>query len=101
MGRDPIGACRTNGPSQSCPPARTSQRRNPSFLRRVNRACHSDPDTPSIDLVIHTSGEQRLGNFLLFESAYAELIFIETLWSDFDGEDLRRAVEPFRRRKRR
>ena len=71
------------------------------FLRRVNRACHSDPETPPVDLVIRTSGEQRLSDFLLFESAYAELLFIETLWPDFDGEDLRRAVETFRRRERR
>ena len=71
------------------------------FLRRVNRACHSDPDTPSVDLVIRTSGEQRLSDFLLFESAYAEFLFIATLWPDFDGQDLRRAVEAFRRRERR
>ena len=71
------------------------------FLRRVNSACHSDPETPSVDLVVRTSGEQRLSDFLLFESAYAELVFVETLWPDFDGEDLRRAVEAFRRRERR
>ncbi len=71
------------------------------FQRRVNRACHSDPETPPVDLVIRTSGEQRLSDFLLFESAYAELMFIETLWPDFDGEDLRRAVEAFRGRERR
>ena len=71
------------------------------FLRRVNRACHSDPETSSVDLVIRTSGEQRLSDFLLFESAYAELVFIDTLWPDFDGEDLRGAVEAFRRRERR
>ena len=65
------------------------------FLRRVNRACHSDPGTPSVDLVIRTSGEQRLSDFLLFEAAYAELLFIDRLWPDFDGEDLRRAVEAF------
>ena len=72
-----------------------------AFLRQVNRACHSDPETPPVDLVIRTSGEQRLSDFLLFESAYAELLFIDTLWPDFDGEDLRRAVEAFRRRERR
>ena len=71
------------------------------FLRRINRACHSDPETPPVDLVIRTSGEQRLSDFLLFESAYAELLFIDTLWPDFDSEDLRRAVEAFRRRERR
>ena len=72
-----------------------------NFLRRINRACHSDPETPSVDLLIRTSGEQRLSDFLLFESAYAELLFIDTLWPDFDGEDLRGAVEAFRRRERR
>ena len=71
------------------------------FLRRVNRACHSDPETPPVDLVIRTSGEQRLSDFLLFEAAYAELLFVETLWPDFDGDDLRRAVDAFRRRDRR
>lgn len=71
------------------------------FLRRVNRACNSDPETPPVDLVIRTSGEQRLSDFLLFESAYAELLFVETLWPDFDGEHLRGAVEAFRRRERR
>ena len=72
-----------------------------AFLRRVNRACHSDPETPAVDLVIRTSGEQRLSDFLLFESAYAEFVFIDTLWPDFDGDDLRRAVEVFHRRRRR
>ncbi|MDE0624124.1 MAG: polyprenyl diphosphate synthase [Bryobacterales bacterium] len=71
------------------------------FLRRVNHACHSDLETPQVDLIIRTSGEQRLSDFLLFESAYAELMFVETLWPDFDGEDLRRAVEAFRCRERR
>jgi len=68
------------------------------FLRRVNHACHSDPETPPVDLLIRTSGEQRLSDFLLFESAYAELLFLETLWPDFDGDDMRRAVARFRRR---
>ena len=72
-----------------------------AFLRRINRACHSDPETPSVDLLIRTSGERRLSDFLLFESAYAELMFVETLWPDFDGEDLRRAVDAFRHRERR
>ena len=71
------------------------------FLRQVNRACRSDPETPPVDLVIRTSGEQRLSDFLLFEAAYAELLFIDRLWPDFHGEDLRRAVEAFRLRERR
>jgi undecaprenyl diphosphate synthase len=54
-----------------------------------------------VDLVIRTSGEQRLSDFLLWESAYAELIFTERFWPDFAGEDLARAVEAFRARDRR
>jgi len=54
-----------------------------------------------IDLLIRTSGEQRLSDFLLWESAYAELWFTQTLWPDFTGEDLQQAVEAFRNRNRR
>jgi undecaprenyl diphosphate synthase len=54
-----------------------------------------------VDLLIRTSGEQRLSDFLLWECAYAELLFTETLWPDFGGDDLRTAVDEFRRRDRR
>lgn len=54
-----------------------------------------------VDLLIRTGGEQRLSDFLLWESAYAELIFTERFWPDFAGEDLARAVEAFRARDRR
>ena len=56
---------------------------------------------PDVDLLIRTGGEQRLSDFLLWECAYAELVFTPRMWPDFDGADLRRAVEEFRRRERR
>ena len=56
---------------------------------------------PAVDLVIRTSGEQRLSDFLLWESAYAELIFTETMWPDFSAQDLAEAVREFHGRERR
>jgi undecaprenyl diphosphate synthase len=56
---------------------------------------------PPLDLLIRTSGEQRLSNFLLWQAAYAELLFIETLWPDFDGDTMRAALDEFARRERR
>jgi undecaprenyl diphosphate synthase len=56
---------------------------------------------PDPDLVIRTGGEQRLSNFLLWQSAYAELYFTDVLWPDFDGGELRQALESFSRRQRR
>lgn len=58
-------------------------------------------DLPPLDLVIRTSGEQRLSNFLLWQAAYAELLFVDTLWPDFDAEALERAVAVFGQRQRR
>ena len=58
-------------------------------------------DLPPLDLVIRTSGEQRLSNFLMWQAAYAELVFTEQYWPDFAGESLRRAVEAFGARERR
>jgi undecaprenyl pyrophosphate synthase len=59
------------------------------------------PDVPDVDLLIRTSGEQRISNFLLWQSAYAELYFTEILWPDFRGEQLREAVADYGRRQRR
>jgi undecaprenyl diphosphate synthase len=59
------------------------------------------PELPDPDLVIRTSGEQRISNFLLWQSAYAELVFDETLWPDFGEDRLRAAVEEYARRVRR
>ncbi len=56
---------------------------------------------PDPDLLIRTSGEQRISNFLLWQSAYAELIFVDTLWPDFCKSDLEDAVREFQRRERR
>jgi undecaprenyl diphosphate synthase len=58
-------------------------------------------DLPPLDLLIRTSGEQRLSNFLLWQAAYAELLFVDTLWPDFDGEALRAALADYAGRERR
>jgi undecaprenyl diphosphate synthase len=56
---------------------------------------------PDVDLLIRTSGEQRLSDFLLWECAYAELVFTPRMWPKFSGEDLRAAVDEYHRRDRR
>jgi len=56
---------------------------------------------PDVDLLIRTGGEQRLSDFLLWEAAYAELYFTDTMWPDFGAADLARAVADFRTRQRR
>jgi undecaprenyl diphosphate synthase len=56
---------------------------------------------PEPDLFIRTGGEQRISNFLLWQLAYAELYFTDTLWPDFDGAELDRAIASYRRRERR
>jgi len=61
-------------------------------------ACEAGPD---VDLLIRSGGEKRLSDFLLWESAYAELCFVDTLWPDFGADDLRAALAEFHRRERR
>lgn len=58
-------------------------------------------DSPDVDLLIRTGGEQRLSDFLLWECAYAELLFTQCLWPDFGARELEAAVAEFRRRERR
>jgi undecaprenyl diphosphate synthase len=85
-------------------------------LMREARAGEIDPDSlddasfekrldtdgmPRLDLLIRTSGEQRLSNFLLWQAAYAELVFTDTLWPDFGRDHLAAAIETFERRERR
>jgi undecaprenyl diphosphate synthase len=59
------------------------------------------PELPDPDLLIRTSGELRISNFLLWQLAYAELIFVDVLWPDFGGEQLRSALSEFAQRRRR
>lgn len=59
------------------------------------------PDVPPIDLVIRTSGEQRISNFMLWESAYSELLFDKTNWPDFDETRLQAALTEYQKRQRR
>ena len=58
-------------------------------------------DLPPPDLIVRTSGEVRLSNFMLWQAAYAELLFVDTLWPDFDADALAAAVESFAGRDRR
>lgn len=58
-------------------------------------------DLPPLDLLIRTSGEVRLSNFLLWQAAYAEMLFLDVLWPDFGPEDLKGALEEYARRERR
>ena len=59
------------------------------------------PDLPDPDLLIRTSGELRLSNFLLWQCAYAELVFVDTLWPDFGAAELRQALADYTTRRRR
>jgi undecaprenyl diphosphate synthase len=59
------------------------------------------PDVPDPDLIIRTSGEQRLSNFLLWQSAYSELVFVPTYWPDFDRAALEAAILEYQQRERR
>lgn len=89
------------------------------IVRAVNRALHDGtrdestgishedirkhldlPSIPDPDLIIRTGGERRLSNFLIWESAYAELYFSDRLWPEWNGDDLRDAITDFGRRKR-
>jgi undecaprenyl diphosphate synthase len=59
------------------------------------------PDLPDVDLFIRTSGEQRISNFLLWQSAYAEIVFVDALFPDFDRSELHKALEIYAHRNRR
>ena len=63
--------------------------------------CHNLANQPSVDLLIRTGGEHRISNFLLWQSAYAELIFRDILWPDFDGEALDSCLQEYAGRERR
>jgi undecaprenyl diphosphate synthase len=71
-----------------------------SFTRLLAIVDHGTP-VPELDLLIRTGGERRLSDFLLWEAAYAELVFTETMWPDFDADSLLAAVRDFLGRDRR
>ncbi len=71
------------------------------FAALLNRVIHSRPPAPDVDLLIRTSGEQRLSDFLLWECAYAELYFTRRQWPDFTRRDLETALAAYHNRDRR
>jgi undecaprenyl diphosphate synthase len=71
------------------------------FSGLLDETIHAGTATPPVDLLIRTGGEQRLSDFLLWETAYAELVFTATLWPDFQPADLRDAVSDYAARERR
>ncbi|GGC83005.1 isoprenyl transferase [Tersicoccus solisilvae] len=72
-----------------------------SVSERTIQRYLDEPDLPDVDLFLRTSGEQRMSNFLLWQSAYAEFVFLDTLWPDVDRRTLWDAIEIYARRDRR
>ena len=79
----------------------TGQFTRDQFNEALGQAIGLEGPSPDVDLLIRTSGEQRLSDFLLWECCYAELYFTPVLWPDFDVAELERALQEFRRRDRR
>jgi undecaprenyl diphosphate synthase len=71
------------------------------FAELIGEAVHAGGPTRDLDLLVRTGGEQRLSDFMLWEAAYAELVFTDCMWPDFDGADLARAVADYHSRDRR
>jgi undecaprenyl diphosphate synthase len=71
------------------------------FAQILSEVNHAGEPAPDVDLLIRTGGEQRLSDCLLWESAYAELVFFQRMWPEFDGKDLEAAVREFYTRHRR
>ncbi|MDA0564029.1 isoprenyl transferase [Streptomonospora sp. S1-112] len=77
-------------------------RLNPDRITEATLAKYLDePDIPDVDLFLRSSGEQRFSNFLLWQSAYAEMVFLDTLWPDFDRRHLWHACQIYASRDRR
>ena len=72
-----------------------------TLARAMARAMHDPAGAPDVDLLIRTGGEQRISDFLLWESAYAELVFLRCMWPDFDDADFETAIAEFGGRERR
>jgi undecaprenyl diphosphate synthase len=83
--------------AQDIPGSLTRER----FSQLLADVDHDPLPVPDVDLLIRTGGEQRLSDFLLWECAYAELVFSSTMWPDFAEEDLQRALREFEGRERR
>ena len=71
------------------------------FAEAIAAAAHVPDGIPDVDLLIRTGGEQRLSDFLLWECAYAELVFTPRMWPDFSARDLESAIMEYQRRERR
>jgi len=71
------------------------------FIERLAEVDHSDPPAPEVDFLIRTGGEKRLSDFLLWESAYAELHFSDRLWPDFNEQAFSKRFQEYSRRDRR
>ena len=71
------------------------------FARRLGQVTHAGSAVPDVDLLIRTGGERRLSDFMLWECAWAELLFTPRMWPEFDAADLAAAVEDFLGRERR
>ncbi len=97
-GRDAIRLAAAQWSKDTADPAIPPTR--DEFGKYVAAATHC-PETPPVDLLIRTGGEKRLSDFLLWESAYAELLFLDTLWPDVSGQTLTEAIHEFRGRERR
>lgn len=91
-----VEACRRIAEQVAAGQLRPQQISAPMLEQYLQTAGMPDPD-----LVIRTSGEQRLSNFLLWQSAYSELVFVDKLWPDFTPDDLAAAVGQFHKRERR
>ncbi len=72
-----------------------------SFSLSLAQANHLEGYAPDVDLLIRTGGEKRLSDFLLWESAYAELYFTDRMWPEFSNDDLKEAVDSYHQRERR
>ncbi len=80
--------------------ARLCQKGRPVTVQTLNEALESSRFGP-VDILLRTGGEQRLSNFLLWQSAYAELFFSQTLWPDFTPDEMETVVDAFKKRQRR
>ena len=90
---------RRRGSSRPRPrPARSTR---PQSTKPTIGAELQTADLPELDLLIRTSGEVRLSNFLLWQAAYAELLFVDTLWPDFDEACFAEALKTYAARERR